>query len=653
MTTNPLKIALLVVGTVLTASVGSVMASDGPAAEDIFALKEDALGLELHLRELERRQRRDAGQRRVDVYVVLDNPHFRVDRIQASVRGGTPVETRLDALGARSLARGGAVHVLSAELPSGRHELTARFEGDFLVDHGRSAEARRGQVQYTLNVGDSDLMVAVPIRRQDRRAPAPSGERPADVRIDAARYLIAHSRFYEALLLLAEAGHGIGGTVADDNDGSWLLAEALIGFSLRHRAQEVLDQLDPQARPEHWAQLQLTKARIDYRAGAFDESLASLDAVRDTLVTETQYREWRQLRSQILMDRSDYPAVIAMLDGADDLSLPAQLNLGIALSRHGDLERGERVLDRLIRSSKDTELARDTRDRARLFLANRLFEQQRPHAARNVLAGAGEGDLYRSLARVARGWGEYEPADRAEVHPDVFERSIARALREWEPLLDGPLVDLNVQEALVAAAFVMERAGREDEATEMYQEAVSRLEASHAGMEQSRRAIRSGQMVETILRADSDLEGGIAWELRNLPDVEELDWLLSFMARHEFQEPFKLMRDLRLIQQRMHERAGRIAEQLDPAARQRYYDLRDSLRTPGRRWQMERFSNGPMVQMLPRVEALRVRAFELANEQAEYMEAITLAELNRMDDATRERLVEARFALARIFEQMD
>ena len=604
------------VAVALLAGAGPVGAAPDDGA--IAALKEDAVALELGMRATES-TRREAGQRRLDVYVVVDDPRFQLRALTAEVVGQTESSHDYGPAQSRALAAGGAHRVLRATLPPGRYQLEARFAGGFPGGSGRSSPT--GSLLTEVTVGEHDLQISLPLRRSS--GGERGGARAADVRVDAARYLIGVSRYYEALALIAELGAAPGAATPEDERG-WLLAEALIGFGMRARALEALDALAGQGEPERRARLLLKLATIDHRRGAAGDALALLDRIGGAGTAEQRARALA-LRTLVLLERGDNAAAARLLAEPEGLAPATRLNRAIALQRTGNAAAAEGALRQLIAGDGTGATQAALRDRARLYLTARQLERGEAAAADELLAADAESALYDTRIRLARGWAAFAPADASGAAARTVLGGVERALGHWRPLREGSIADGSVQEAHVAIPFAYQRAGRLDDALKGYRRAAQVLEQVDAGLRGSDKAVRSGQMVETMLRADDDLSGGADWELRHLVDVPEANWVVGYLSTHAYQEAFRRLRELRLI-------VGRMAAHADA---------------------LESVAGGTAASLRSRARALGARAEGLAAEQAGHVEGLLLDEIGRRREQVRARLAEVRLAMAQIYERGD
>lgn len=276
------------------------------------------------------------------------------------------------------------------------------------------------------------------------------------------------------------------------------------------------------------------------------------------------------------------------------------------------------------------------------------------------------------------------------------EEALRRALVPWVTLIGRDPMDPAVQEAWLAIPFSLDRLGAHTQALQYYEKAIGVLDAARKRQTEAMNSIRQGRMVETIVRRELDSEASWEWKLKDLPDAPETYFLQSLLAEHRFQETLKNYRDLRLMgrvldgwQQRLDtaekawvdaERLATPAEVTVKRARQSWvepwsglkirlqadtalaapgtYDDR-LLTDPPPPWRLRttelpgRF-DGPM----ERAQALRGRLDNLrslvktaSDAQSRLLREIALKELDGQRKQIERYLVEARFALARLYDR--
>lgn len=284
------------------------------------------------------------------------------------------------------------------------------------------------------------------------------------------------------------------------------------------------------------------------------------------------------------------------------------------------------------------------------------------------------------------------------------EAALKRALVPWVELITRDPIDPAVQEGLLAIPYTLEKLGAHIQAQQFYEQAISALEAGRKRIDDTSAYVRSGRMVTTMVRRTADAESGWAWELKDLPDAEETFYLQGLIAENRFQEPLKNYRDSLLLVRNLEAWVTRIAElQSSWLARQGIavpvesllaHQLSrapgDSAETPAVPTPPVKLQNsealvasersaapvpppvdtaiqlrtspspepGAYVGTYEKLEALKARVAVLlpkakaVNErQSRSIEKLALDNLAAQRRLTEKYLIEARFALARIYDQ--
>jgi tetratricopeptide (TPR) repeat protein len=276
------------------------------------------------------------------------------------------------------------------------------------------------------------------------------------------------------------------------------------------------------------------------------------------------------------------------------------------------------------------------------------------------------------------------------------QEALRRALAAWVELISRDPLDPAVQEGWLAIPYSLDRLGAHEQALQYYERAVSELEKNRERMRQAMSSIDNGRMVETIVRRDLTSESGRDWKLRDLPDAPETYYLQNLLAEHRFQEALKNYRDLRLLTRNLDSWNERL-EQMDRQYREvprkaiepeillqqarlgsppPKLDLRIRLRAetqlaaPGRYGATApdvalpqlalkssavpvRF-NGPFERtsaLRGRLAVVRAQLEVAAGEQSAQLTRMARAELHGQQQVIEKYLVEARFALARLYDR--
>ncbi|QHS09227.1 lipopolysaccharide assembly protein LapB [Sinimarinibacterium sp. NLF-5-8] len=278
------------------------------------------------------------------------------------------------------------------------------------------------------------------------------------------------------------------------------------------------------------------------------------------------------------------------------------------------------------------------------------------------------------------------------------EDALRKALVPWVELISRDPMDPAVQEAWLAIPFTLDRLGAYTQALDYYERAIQVLETARARMNTAMASIRQGRMVETIVRRDLATEAGWQWKLLDLPDAPETYFLQHLLAEHRFQEALKNYRDTRMMSGALQSWAQRLvatenayAAKTRPAA-----DPDDAIRRAGKNWSApwqgkkiglvmadrmavpgtyagKRYApaslnlrlqtaaapvhfNGPAERARvaqQRIANLRQQLTLLERDHAQLLQDMALTELEGQKRQIELYLIEARFALARLYDRQN
>ncbi len=273
------------------------------------------------------------------------------------------------------------------------------------------------------------------------------------------------------------------------------------------------------------------------------------------------------------------------------------------------------------------------------------------------------------------------------------EANLRHALIPWAELINRDPMDPAVQEGMLAIPFALDRVGAHIQAQQYYEKAVSLLEQSRKNIDAASKYIKENRMVETIVRRDLDSEAGWDWRLRDLPDAPETFYIQTVIAQNRYQEALKNYRDIRFLARNLDGLKLR-ADQLDATYALQPIDNTNVLvqierakaaRAPVRprlkvKLRMDVQLTAPyalpftptapppvqlhLAELMPKfngarersanlrlqVSGLRPRVADAGEAQALVLQEIALRELAGQRQLIEKYLVDARFALARIYE---
>ena len=287
---------------------------------------------------------------------------------------------------------------------------------------------------------------------------------------------------------------------------------------------------------------------------------------------------------------------------------------------------------------------------------------------------------------------------RAREPGEETDLRYRRAIRAWQTLAQRDLRETPVLEVEVALPWALKELGEIDAARKYYHLGLKRLEVAAGRLESAMEAVRSGRMFETLIRADSQQYAGWAWRATELADADETWYLAQTLASTPFQEALKNYRDLRQLQRRLRQSIGEMergaagllaASNADNLIRSQRGAQQQAV-FPGLKPQLKmatelgRFPRNETLEGLlnwsyrfnpkqaldltrglarapealsasarPLVEeanALLVDIEQALPEQRALLESIAMEDLSAQREAIRKYQIEARFALARLYD---
>ena len=358
-----------------------------------------------------------------------------------------------------------------------------------------------------------------------------------------ALFYFFEDRYFTSLTTLMVSQH-FGRVEHHADEAEVLRGGMLASYGLTREAGEIFAQLiqrgaSPAVRDRAWFYL----AKIRYQRGYLPEAEDAIAHVEDHLPPELQ-EERGLLLANLLMARSDYAGAAGALSGLTGKTLSSRYvryNLGIALLKSGDTKRGTELLDRLGKDSAANEEYRSLRDRANVALGFSALSENRPMDARTYLERVRLQSLQSSKALLGFGW-----AADALKDPKL-------ALVPWSELVQRDIGDTAVLEAQIAVPYAYAEIGAYGQALEHYEGAISAFERESADLQESIKAIRSGNLIDQLVQQNPGEEMGWFWNIRDLPDMPHARHLAQLLAQHEFQEALKNYRDLRFLQNNLDE----------------------------------------------------------------------------------------------------
>jgi hypothetical protein len=312
----------------------------------------------------------------------------------------------------------------------------------------------------------------------------------------------------------------------------------LLSYGLHREAGEIFAQLiergaPPPVRDRAWFYL----AKIRYQRGFIAEAEDAIARIEKHLPPDLE-EERVLLQASLLMARGDYAAAAAVLDGLTKSSSAGQYaryNLGVALVRSGEPQRGSALLDAIGKAPAATEEFRSLRDKANVALGFTALQEEQPEAARGYLERVRLSSMLSNKALLGFGWAAASMKDAKQ------------ALVPWTELAGRDASDAAVLESRIAVAYAYAELGAFGQSLERYNDAIASFDRENRALDESIAAIRGGKLVEGLLERNPGEEMGWFWNIQQLPEMPHAGHLTQVLAQHEFQEAFKNYRDLQFL----------------------------------------------------------------------------------------------------------
>ncbi len=283
-------------------------------------------------------------------------------------------------------------------------------------------------------------------------------------------------------------------------------------------------------------------AKIYYQRGYIDESADFLSNVSGP-VQESVFGELKLLTGQVYMAQGKYSAAI---DSLDNWKAPknyknyVNYNLGVAYTKHGNVDKGIDHLKKVGKLKAKTETMRTLRDRANLASGLTLIQNDRPADAIKYLEKVRLDGLYSNLALLGIGW--------ANTNADRHDAAIA----PLQELRNRSAYQSEVQEGVLALAHAYKGMGLHGRAVQAYENAADIYIEEAKELSFAAHEIERGVLVDALLdRTKGGPQMGWFWTLRDLPELPEVKYFTELLAEHEFHEALKNFRDLLFLKKNL------------------------------------------------------------------------------------------------------
>ncbi|MBT8083908.1 MAG: tetratricopeptide repeat protein [Woeseia sp.] len=275
-------------------------------------------------------------------------------------------------------------------------------------------------------------------------------------------------------------------------------------------------------------------ARVWQQRGYFDKARQALGSIEGDL-PGSMPAEGRLLLAQMLIEQGEFDQAIELLDRFQDKTewgSYARYNLGVALIRNGSTRDAARMLDSLGLIEPHNEELAALRDKANLALGYAYLQKGGAQEAKALLQRVRLSGPFSNKALLGVGW--------ADAEMEQFNN----ALVPWMELRNRNLLDPAVQEAMLAVPYALAKVDAVSQAADQYLAAIEAFKEENERIDQTIAALRSGELLASLVADNAPAATGWHWQLEALPDADGSRYLYHLLARHEFQEGLKNYRDL-------------------------------------------------------------------------------------------------------------
>lgn len=356
-------------------------------------------------------------------------------------------------------------------------------------------------------------------------------------------YQYFQEQYFSALTHLMASQH-FGRVSHHAEEAEVLRGGILLSYGLHRQAGDLFARLidmgaTPATRDRAWYFL----AKIRYQRGYLAEAQDALVRIGNALPPALQ-EDRVLLQAHVQMARGDYGAAattLATVDSKAPSARYARYNLGIALIKAGETDRGTAVLDELGRATAEDEEYRGLRDRANVALGFAALADSRQQQAATYLERVRLKSPQANKALLGLGWAA------------SARKESAQALVPWLELMQRDVSDSAVLEAHIAVPYAYAELGAYGQSAQGYEQAITTFSRESTALDESIAALQTGTLIHALVERNPGDEMGWFWGVRELPDMPHASHLATVLAQHEFQEALKNYRDLLFLTRNLQE----------------------------------------------------------------------------------------------------
>ena len=362
-----------------------------------------------------------------------------------------------------------------------------------------------------------------------------------DLRYGQALYHFYQEKYFSSItdLMVAKQRKPI---TTQNTDPELLLGGLYLYYGLHQNASSIFSELienntshDVQDRA--WFNI----GKMSYQSQLYEDSQQALKKVKNTLSAEKN-AERHNMLANIYLNKKDFTNAydsLKQLKTHQDWEVYAKYNMGIALIKSGEPDKGTLLLHEISILKTDNVELKALKDKANIALGYAHIRQKQPGISTIYLKRVRLKGPLSAKALLGIGW--------AYQQQYKFEQ----ALVAWMELRNWPVIDTAVQESLLAIPYTLEEMGKSKLALNHYTYASENYKKELDNLEGVINAIKGGELL-LALRPAMITENTLDPEYKNiLPESISVPYLYHLLNSIDFQHTHKNYLELIYLQKNL------------------------------------------------------------------------------------------------------
>jgi len=374
------------------------------------------------------------------------------------------------------------------------------------------------------------ISAAIPLRAEENKNELTPQE-IYDLRFGETLFNFYQKKYFSAItnLMVADVRDPI---QIQGEDPKLLLGGLYLAYGMHNSASNLFqDLLASESLPTTHDRAWYYIGKLRYLKGFLPEAEQALLKIKDTLPDDRE-AERLHLLANVYLRQKQYDKAIAVLErfsGDSDWEAYANFNLGVALVKADQLEKGTELLAE-VGNLNPFDISHELnalRDKANLALGFAYIRGNKPAEAAKHFKDVRLTGPLSNKALLGLGWAY------------TNQESYKAALTPWFELQNRQSLDTSVQESILAIPFTIEKLNKRRLAIQYYEKAISSYTQEIDKMEDVMLAVQRGELIQAMRPANLDDETSLPLHSFGLPNSISVPYLHQMMASNEFQESYK------------------------------------------------------------------------------------------------------------------